>query len=131
MPTATLPLAGTELVPLVQGGANVQAPASAVGVSTKVSIAATADAQIGTIPANAMIVAVLLHETAGHAVTVTLGTTSGGSDILGATAVGSSGIVPVNGPNLLLQAWTASQGIFIHSASWNSANVTVSVWYVQ
>ena len=96
-------------------------------------IAATlsADGEVGVIPANAMIIGVTLLEVNGHSVNVSLGQTSGASDVLQTVTVGASGLVPVPSSSLLLQAWTATQGIFIHSASWGSAAVKVTVWYVQ
>ena len=122
---------GATILYAPSGGTLISTATTSTQTTTKISASFTADGQIGTIPASAMIVALTLQETAGHSVSVTLGTSSGGSQILTATTVGSSAIVPVPAASLLLQAWTANQNIFIHSAAWGSANVTVNVWYLS
>jgi hypothetical protein len=78
-----------------------------------------------------MIIAVALQEMAGHNVTVSLGTTPTGADVLGATVVAASTIVPVNGPTLLLQAWVADQIVYVHSAAWGSAKLMATLWYLK
>jgi hypothetical protein len=111
--------------------ANLAAGGGGAVPGSRIRATLSADGQVGSIPANAMITGVTLLEVNGHSVTVSLGQTSGASDVLGATAVGANGIVPVPASSLLLQAWASAQAIFVHSASWGSAAVTVTVWYVQ
>jgi hypothetical protein len=90
----------------------------------------TANGTLGTIPANAQILAAQFIETAGHAVSVSLGTTSGGAQILSAFTVGANAIVPIPDSSLLLQAWIANQSIFVASGAWGLASITASVWYL-
>lgn len=112
------------------GGSLLNTSGSSSNPVTKVQTTFTADGQIATIPASAMIIAMTLQETAGHNVTVTLGTTSGGSQLLGSTVVNASSILPIPAAALLLQAWVANQNIFIHSAAWSSAQIIATVWYL-
>jgi hypothetical protein len=112
-------------------GANVTTLAAASTGLSRISGIFTANGTLGTIPADAMIIAVTLEETAGHAVSISLGTASGGAQVLTAAPVGANGIVPVPAESLLLQAFTASQSIFVASGSWGSASVTVTLWYVS
>ncbi len=100
------------------------------GLSTLTAVF-TANGTLGTIPAGAMILGGTFLETAGHTVSVSLGTGAGGAQVLSAVSVTASAIVPLNGPNFLLQSWVSDQAIFVASASWNSASVTVKVWYLQ
>ena len=113
-----------------QAIANLAAGGGGALPGGKIHATLSADGSVGSIPAKAMITGVTLLEVNGHSVTVSLGQTAGAADVLGATSVGASGIVPVPASSLSLQAWTASQTIFVHSASWGSAAVTVSIWYV-
>jgi hypothetical protein len=95
----------------------------------KASGAFGANGALDTIPANAIIIAVTLRETAGHNVSVSLGTSPGGAQILGATAVAANSIVPVSA--FLLQAWTAPQTVYVASAAWGSASVVATIWYLK
>ena len=105
------------------------------GGSTALSgTAITANGQVGSIalPANGMITLALFRETAGHAVNVSLGTTLGGSDILAAQAVPADGTLTVD-VTAFAKNWfsaSATQAIYITSASWGSASVNVSLPYV-
>lgn len=81
MSAASLPLAGTELVPLVQGGGNVQTPISTLATGLNISPA--------TITAtSAVITGALTSNTANITVSVTAGkVTSGDAAFLHETSV--------------------------------------------
>lgn len=96
----------------------------------KLSGVFTANGTLGIIPADAMILAAMFRETAGHTVSVSLGSTVGGAEVLAATSVTANGIKPINGSVFSLQSWTADQDIFVASAAWNGASITASVWYL-
>lgn len=113
-----------------QSIANLAAGGGGAVPGSKINATLSADGAVGSIPANAMITGITLLEVNGQAVTVSLGQTNGASDVLSGTAVGAHGIVPVPASSLSLQAWAAPQTIFVHSASWGGAAVTVSIWYV-
>ena len=91
----------------------------------------TANGTLGTVPADAMLVGCRFKETANHTVLVSLGTGAGGAQVLAAVSVGALLEVPINGPSMLLQAWTADQSIFVASAAWNSASINATCWYVR
>lgn len=93
--------------------------------------AATANGSSLTVPANAVIIMALLTETAGHAVAASLGTTTGGADILAAVQVGASSLVPLPALSLLQAAFNTNQAIFVSSSAWNSASLNLKVWYVE
>jgi hypothetical protein len=90
----------------------------------------TANASIGSGPARAFIFFITLSETAGHAVTLNLGTT------LGASNVASGLYVPANGSLLvtaqaLSSAWFASaQPLYVSSASWGGAVINEQTEYL-
>lgn len=84
-----------------------------------------------SLPANGSLLRLLLRETAGHAVSVSLGTTIGGSDILSAGFVPASGTLTVD-ITAFSAGWfssTLAQQIFITSASWGSASVNAQLDY--
>jgi hypothetical protein len=92
----------------------------------------TANAAIGTLPANAIITSIIFRETAGVGVNVSLGTTSGGTQVLSAQAVAASGTL-----TLLATAFTenwfsavATQLLYLNSASWGGASINVQLVYV-
>ena len=82
------------------------------------------------IPAGALITGGKIVPTTTSGATVSLGTTSGGSDVLPAVAVpgSASGPTPLQGTNFVLQIFAADQTIFAHSASW--APMTITIWFV-
>lgn len=111
----------------------VSIAASIISASAVVKISGTftANGTLGTLPAGAMIIQATLQEIAGHSVNVSLGTSSGGAQILPAVTVGASSIVPVPAISMLLQAWTAPQSIFVASGAWGSASITATLWYTK
>ena len=95
--------------------------------------AIVANAQLGTVslPANAVILYALFRETAGHNVSVGLGTTSGGTDVLGAQAVTASKSLNVPAATFSKDWFSAgsAQAIYVTSASWGSASINVFLVY--
>lgn len=82
------------------------------------------------LPAGALIIAGKIAPNTTSGATVSLGTTSGGSDILAATAVpgSASGPTPLQGINFLQTIFGTNQTIFAHSPSW--ASMTITIWFV-
>lgn len=98
--------------------------------ASKITGTFTADGSFSTqIPAGSQIVAVQFLETAGFTVSVSLGTASGGAQILAAVSVTANDILPVPDSNLLLLTWKTAQTVFIHSASWGGASINATIWY--
>ena len=93
-----------------------------------------ANAQIGAtpLPANGVLLNAVVRETAGHAVTISLGTTLGGTDITTAAVdVPASGLVLISLLSLgkIWFSATATQAIYVTSAAWSSASVNVEIAY--
>ena len=112
-------------------GSVVGPPGPAGGASSLTLTGLTANGSSGTLPASAVVTQLLFTETAGNAVSVMLGTTSGSSDIMAAVTVPAGGILPVGNMSLLQQVFASSQAVFVSSSVWNSASVNLKVWYVQ
>jgi hypothetical protein len=105
------------------------------------TLAVAANAQVGLIsgstyavlPKNATIQAITLRETAGNAVTLSIGTSSGGAQIVSAYALSASTSVTIGQASAtMLASWfsaSSTQAIYISSALWNSASVNVTVYY--
>ena len=87
---------------------------------------------IGTLPANSLIMSVIFRETAGVGVNVSIGTTSGGTQVLSAQAVPASGTLTV-AITQFVENWfsaTATQLLYLNSASWGGASVNCQLSYV-
>lgn len=94
--------------------------------------AVTANAALGTLPANAIIQWVIFRETAGQSVNVGIGTSSGGTQVLTAQSVPANGTLTVATTGLT-ENWfsaTLTQLLFLTSASWGGASINCSVAYV-
>jgi hypothetical protein len=109
--------------------------AALLAVSTGANMLAvtgvTANGALGTLPANAFPLYAFLRETAGIGVNVGIGSTSGGADVVAATAVPASGTltIPITS---FLKDWfsaTAAQGLFLSSASWGGASINATLVY--
>jgi len=115
------------------GSLRLQAEPVNSGYLSKTDIVSNATGLLETIPPNAFLLRLLLRETAGHSVVVTLGTTSGGSNV--APAAGITLTVPANGTLTVdltgfLINWfsaTAAQALFLASASWGGASVNAQL----
>jgi hypothetical protein len=73
-----------------------------------------------------------LRETAGHAVTVGIGSSSGATDVLPPYAITASTGVPF-GSGTFAEGWFSSgstQALFLTSASWGSASINAEVFYL-
>lgn len=84
------------------------------------------------LPARAIISQIFAVNNTGNAVTggLKFGTTNGGVDIVAALTVAASVASPP--ATLLLPRFATQQQIFIDAAiSWNSANVDITILYVQ
>lgn len=100
------------------------------------AVVSNATGALGSLPPGAYILRLLMRETAGHSVNVTVGTTSGASDVAPTIAAGTL-TVPANGTLLVdvgsfLKSWfssTATQAIWLASASWGSASVNAQLDY--
>lgn len=101
------------------------------GTINKLNGTFTSNGTLGTVIAGGLIIGASLQETAGHNVAVELGITTTGAEIFPATTVTASSILPLTAANLLLQAWTANQPVYISSGSWGSASITANLWYVS
>lgn len=101
------------------------------GTTNLSTLAATSNSQIsaGTLPANSFLLRLLLHETAGHAVNISLGTTSGASDVLAAQSLSANGTLIIDIAGFDIRWFSGSQAIFITSASWGSASVNAQLDY--
>lgn len=94
----------------------------------------TAQAQIGTLPASAVIRHIIAQETSGHAVTGGLkwGSTAGGTDIVSGMNVASSGYTVATDASIAKRIFGSSTAaaLWVDAVTaWNSANVTVTVIY--
>ena len=89
----------------------------------------TANTRIGTLPAGAVLLGVVLTETAGHTVSVSIGSTSGGTDIMAATSVTASTTSGTN-PTFTKQIFSSLTAVFLNAASWNSASINGKLWYL-
>jgi hypothetical protein len=102
------------------------------GVETISISGVSANATLGVLPANAVIQWVMLRETAGHTVSVSLGTAAAGAQILAATSITASTLVSEQQAGLA-EYWfsaTAAQTVYIASASWGSGVINATVAYV-
>ena len=89
----------------------------------------TANSAIGTIPAGSMVVGITLTETAGHAVTVSIGSTPGAADLVLPFLIAANGIVSISPLSMAKAAWTAAQGLNVASTAWGGASLNAKVWY--
>jgi hypothetical protein len=109
-------------------------PAAAAGQPLALKASAiTANAQLSSqsLPINAVVLYAIIRETAGHVVSVALGTTSGGSDVMSAVSVPASGVAMVTALSFA-KLWfsaSAAQAVYVTSASWGSASVNIELVY--
>lgn len=92
----------------------------------------TADGSLDDlIPAGSVIIGGKITANAAG-LSISLGTTSGGSDLLGLTAVPGTPDpgVPLQGVNFSEGLFAADQPVFVHSPSWGGASATVTLWYL-
>lgn len=87
-----------------------------------------------TIPANCVLDGIVIINTTANAVTggIKVGTTSGGTDVVAAQAVGANALVSVADVSILKRVFSisASQTLFIQAVTaWNSASLNVYFTY--
>jgi hypothetical protein len=101
------------------------------GGATLTATGVTANASFGTLPANGFLLFALFRETAGHTISVGIGTTSGATDVLAAQTVPASGTltVPITVFSLGWFSASLTQTLFLSSASWGGATINVSFVY--
>lgn len=103
----------------------------ASGTLLVAGITSNASGALGLLPPSGYILRLLLHETAGHQVAVTVGTTSGGGDVApvsGSSIVPAFGTLTIDVTNLI--NWfsaTAAQALFLASASWGGASISAKL----
>lgn len=104
---------------------------SSAGPSAITTTAITSNSSMGTLPANGFILYALLRETAGHNATVSIGTTSGGADVLSAQLVPASGTltVPITVFTVGWFSAVSTQALFLSSTSWGGASVNITLDY--
>jgi hypothetical protein len=94
----------------------------------------TANATLGSLPASAYILYALIRETAGNYVSLNIGTTSGGSDVLGGAPINpSTANVLLNAQGTFSTSWfsvTNPQTLYLSSTSWNSASINITLVYL-
>jgi len=132
------PIGDADLFYTVQSGADAKATGAqlktyAAGGLIRFSVTVSANGLICALPAGAAMLMIALQEIAGHTVNCSLGTTSGGSELLSAISVPGGGAPVLIPLDALSQpdSWVAAQNIFLNSASWGLANVTGRLWCLQ
>jgi hypothetical protein len=82
---------------------------------------------VGTLPAGAYIQKIVWQNvTANAAGSLSIGSTSGGTDVVGSTACGANCLTDATLAKTLFSA-SSTQPLYVTSSGWNSANVNVTV----
>lgn len=121
------PATAAQIAYLARGGV---APLIVTGISSN------ATGLLGSVAANGFMLRVLLRNTTAIAVNITVGTTSGGSDVAPNAGAGTL-TVPASGALLVdigsfLKGWfsaTAAQPVWLASASWGGAVLNAQLDY--
>lgn len=88
-----------------------------------------------TVPSNMAIAAICIENTTANAVTggIKIGTTNGGTEVLGATAIGGNFIDVVE--TTLAKRWYSSSAdttLYIQAVTaWNSASLTITFCFIN
>lgn len=112
------------------GPAGVAGPAGAAGLAPQFTGSSSANMSFSVLPANAFILFAMIRETAGKAVSIGLGTSSGATDVLGlqTVAAGSGLMVPIGA---FTTSWFGpAQPLFISSPGWGGASVNLTLVYM-
>jgi hypothetical protein len=101
----------------------IPAPTNLATLTGWVKVGANADGVI--IPANCVLLYAVLAELNGHAINLSIGTTAGGSDVLGTQAVLAGGLllVPATSFSLIWFSRIAIQKLWLNSASWPAGSL--------
>jgi hypothetical protein len=92
--------------------------------------AITANGTALTLPSNTVILTALFTETANAAVSISVGTTSGGSDVMSTASVPASGTLTARSTSFSLLSFSTSKQLFVSSTNWNGASVNAKLWYL-
>jgi len=94
---------------------------------------ATANGQLGTLPVDGVIAFLVLRETAGHAVSVGVGSSSGATDVLTPQSVAANGalMIPINAFSVAWFSAVSSQVLYLTSSSWGGASINAALFYVS
>lgn len=71
-----------------------------------------------------------LQNTTTNAVLVSVGISSGGTQVISQASVGPTAVVVVPSGGLLNASWSSAQTLYVSSTAWNSATLNVTGWFV-
>jgi len=119
----------------MEGSTPTVAPSSqTAGLATEVmTLTLTGASSNGfyvTLPPGSILLAVQFAETLGQNVTLSLGTTPTGVDVLGAGFVAANTVVKMLGTSLDQYGFSTEQKLYVSSSNWNNASIDMKVWYV-
>ena len=109
-----------------QGPQGIPGSGAVTGVATATVVA---NGQIATVPTGAMVLGIMLTETAGHAVTVSIGSTPGATDLVLPFPIAANAIGTVSPLAMARTAWPTAQVLYVSSTAWGGASLNVKVWY--
>lgn len=101
----------------------IPAPTNLATLTGWVRVGANSDGVI--IPANCILLYAALAELNGHAINLSIGTTAGGSEVLGAQSVSAGGVllVPASSFTLICFSRTLVKALWLNSASWPAGSL--------
>jgi hypothetical protein len=87
---------------------------------------------VDQLPAGAVITGGRITANNSTGVTISLGSSSGGGDLLQATAIAGAPNPgqPLQGINFLTTMFASDQTIFVHAPAWAGASVTITIWFL-
>jgi hypothetical protein len=113
----------------LQGATGATGPQGSI--SELSTTALTANSTPFTLPANGVIHYVIFRETAGHNISVGLGTSSGSNDLMSVQAVTGHSVCYAM-PQQMNDVWlsaTNTTPLYINSGNWGSASINVKIGY--
>lgn len=86
-----------------------------------------------TLPANAFISDIFLQTTAGSTMTLNIGSTAGGTDILNGASItsGTFGLVAQASIGKRIFSTTGDTTLYISSPAWGGVSLTIEIWFKQ
>lgn len=106
-------------------------PAEQIATQRLPTVVLTANGTLGVIPAAPAALSMLtLQETAGTAVVVNLGVSSGGTQIASSVTVGASAVVSVPSSSMLAASFASASTVYVSSSSWGGASLDVTGWFL-
>ena len=109
-----------------KGDQGIPGSGAVTGVTTATVVA---NASIATVPTGAMVLGIMLTETAGHAVTVSIGSTPGATDLVLPFPIAANAIGTVSPLAMARAAWPTAQVLYVSSTTWGGASLNTKVWY--